>query len=66
MTTGVLMRAEEYEVYQLRAPQGFWSAFFDVQTAQYQAIVCARCSFTELYHGEVGIGQQVADLMFGK
>lgn len=56
----------EYEERQIRVAQGFWSAFFDMQSGRYRAVVCARCKFTEFYQGEAGIGQQVADLMLGK
>lgn len=56
----------EFEEHQIRVAQGFWSAFFNMQSGRYRAVVCARCKFAEFYQGDASIGQQVADLMLGK
>lgn len=56
---------EKYELHQFRAASGFWSAMFDLQSARYEVVTCARCKFSELYQGETGVGQQVADFMLG-
>lgn len=55
----------EFEEHQIRATQGFWSAFFNLQSGRYRAVVCARCKFTEFYQGEVSIGQQTMDFLLG-
>ena len=55
----------EHEEHQIRVAQGFWSAFFDLESGRYRAVVCSRCKFTEFYQGETSIGQQVIDFMFG-
>jgi predicted nucleic-acid-binding Zn-ribbon protein len=55
----------EFEEHQIRVTQGFWSAFYNLQSGRYRAVVCARCKFTEFYQGEVSIGQQTIDLLLG-
>lgn len=41
------------------------SAFFDVQSAKYIAVVCERCAYTEFYQGRVSAGEQAIDFAFG-
>ena len=55
----------EFEEHQVRVAQGFWSAYFNLQSGRYRAIVCSRCKFTEFYQGEVGVGQQAIDFLLG-
>lgn len=55
----------EFEEHQARVVQGFWSAYFNLQSGRYRAIVCSRCKFTEFYQGEVGVGQQAIDFLLG-
>ena len=54
-----------YEQTQIRAPQGSLSSFFGVETAEYKAVVCARCKFTEFYEGSVPVGEQALNALFG-
>jgi uncharacterized protein len=56
----------KFEEHRLRAPQGGLGSFFGVESAQYTAIVCSRCKFSELYQGDVPIGQQALDFVFGR
>ncbi len=55
-----------YELNQIRASRTWLSSFFGVETAQYKAVVCARCKFTEFYQGTVPLGQQAMDAVFGR
>jgi predicted nucleic-acid-binding Zn-ribbon protein len=57
---------QRYQLNQIRTPRTWLSAFFGVETAQYQAVVCSRCKFTEFYQGSVPLGQQVLDAVFGQ
>jgi uncharacterized protein len=56
----------KYEEHRLRATQSGLGSFFGVETAQYTSVVCSRCKFSELYQGNVPIGQQALDLVFGR
>lgn len=56
---------ERHQLHELRAAQSFWSAFFNLQSARYSAVVCQRCKFAEFYHGDTPVGQQVADVLLG-
>ena len=55
-----------YQLNQIRTARSGLSAFFGVETAQYQAVVCSRCKFTEFYQGSVPLSQQVLDAVFGR
>ena len=55
-----------YELHQIRATRTWLSSFFGVESAQYKAVVCSRCKFTEFYQGAVPLGQQALDFVFGK
>ena len=54
-----------FEKHQLRATKGGFGSFFGVESAQYTSIVCSRCKFSELYQGNVPVGQQALDFLFG-
>ena len=56
---------EKHEERQLRAAGGGFSALFDIQTEKYRVISCARCKYSEVYHGQASIGEQVLDFMVG-
>ena len=56
----------KYEEHRLRATQSGLGSFFGVETAQYTSVVCSRCKFSELYQGNVPIGQQALDFVFGR
>ena len=56
----------KYELREIRVSQSFWSGLFDFETGRYEAVVCARCKFTEFYQGEASHGEQVADFLFGR
>jgi predicted nucleic-acid-binding Zn-ribbon protein len=56
----------EFENHQIRATRSWLSSLFSVETAQYRALVCARCHFTEFYQGDVPIGQQALDFLLGR
>jgi predicted nucleic-acid-binding Zn-ribbon protein len=56
----------KFEEHQIRATRSWLSSFFGVETAQYRAVVCARCKFTEFYQGNVPLGQQAIDAIFGR
>ena len=56
---------EKYELHQIRAPRSLLSSFFGVESAQYRAVVCTRCKFTEFYQGTVPIGEQALDFLLG-
>ena len=56
---------EVFEERQFRAASGGFSSIFEIQTQKYRVITCARCKYSEIYHGEVGIGQQVLDFLVG-
>lgn len=55
-----------YELHQIRATRSWLSSFFGVESAQYKAVVCARCKFTEFYQGTVPLGQQALDFVLGR
>jgi predicted nucleic-acid-binding Zn-ribbon protein len=55
----------KYEEHQFRASKGGLGSFFGVESAQYKAIVCARCKFAEIYQGSVPVGQQALNFVFG-
>jgi predicted nucleic-acid-binding Zn-ribbon protein len=55
-----------FERHQIRATRSWLSSFFGVESAQYRAVVCARCKFTEFYQGEVPISQQALDFLVGR
>jgi hypothetical protein len=55
----------EYQVGAIRTARSGWSSFFGVETAQYHAIICAHCKYTEFYQGKVPPGQQALDFLFG-
>ncbi len=57
---------EKYELNQIRATRSWLSSFFSVESAQYMAVVCARCKFTEFYQGTVPLGEQALDIVFGR
>jgi predicted nucleic-acid-binding Zn-ribbon protein len=57
---------EKYEVNQIRTTRTWLSSLFGVESAQYNAIICARCKFTEFYQGTVPFGQQALDVVFGQ
>ncbi|MCB1929314.1 MAG: hypothetical protein KDH17_14935 [Rhodocyclaceae bacterium] len=57
---------ERFELNQIRATRTWLSSFFGVESAQYKAVVCARCKFTEFYEGRVPIGQQALDMVLGR
>ena len=57
---------ERYELNQIRATRSWLSSFFSVESAQYKAVVCARCKFTEFYQGKVPLGEQALDIVFGR
>ena len=57
---------EKYELNQIRATRSWLSSFFSVESAQYKAVVCARCKFTEFYQGTVPLGEQALDIVFGR
>lgn len=57
---------EKYELNQIRATRSWLSSFFSVESAQYKAVVCARCKFTEFYQGRVPLGEQALDIVFGR
>ncbi len=57
---------EQYELNQIRASRSWLSSFFSVESAQYKAVVCARCKFTEFYQGTVPLGEQALDMVFGR
>lgn len=57
---------EKYELNQIRATRSWLSSFFGVESAQYKAVVCARCKFTEFYQGTVPLGEQAIDIVFGR
>lgn len=56
---------EKYELHQIRAPRSLLGSFFGVESAQYSAVVCARCKFTEFYQGTVPVGEQALDFLLG-
>ncbi|KPJ60444.1 MAG: GTP-binding protein [Latescibacteria bacterium DG_63] len=39
----------QYELGEFRAPGGFWTKIFDVQTRRFTTVTCARCKYTEIY-----------------
>ena len=55
-----------FEVNQIRATRSLLSSFFGVESAQYKAIICKRCKFTEFYEGTVPLEQQALDAVFGQ
>ena len=55
----------EYEVGSIRTARSGWSSFFGVETAQFHAVICAHCKYTEFYQGRVPPGQQALDFLFG-
>lgn len=57
---------EQYELNQIRATRSWLSSFFSVESAQYKAVVRARCKFTEFYQGTVPLGEQALDIVFGR
>lgn len=57
---------QRFERHQIRATRSWLSSMFDVESAQYQALVCARCKFTEFYQGEVPVAQQALDFIVGR
>ena len=56
---------DAFERNQIRAPRSWLSSLFGVETAQYNAVVCVRCKFTEFYQGTVPLEQQALDIVFG-
>ena len=56
----------QYQLNQIRVTRTWLSSFFGVESAQYKAVICARCKFTEFYEGRVPVGQQALDVLFGK
>ncbi|MCQ8895221.1 zinc ribbon domain-containing protein [Limnobacter humi] len=54
-----------YQEHQIRVTQGFWSSWFDVQSGRYNALVCARCKFTEFYMGKVSMLHKTLDFFMG-
>ncbi|PKO68968.1 MAG: hypothetical protein CVU22_06115 [Betaproteobacteria bacterium HGW-Betaproteobacteria-16] len=54
-----------FQINQIRATRSWLSSFFGVESAQYKAVICARCKFTEFYQETVPLGQQALDAVFG-
>jgi predicted nucleic-acid-binding Zn-ribbon protein len=57
---------QKYELNQIRATRSWLSSFFSVESAQYKAVVCAHCKFTEFYQGTVPLSEQALDIVFGR
>jgi len=57
---------DRYELNQIRATRSWLSSFFSVESAQYKAVVCSRCKFTEFYQGTVPLGEQALDMILGR
>jgi predicted nucleic-acid-binding Zn-ribbon protein len=55
-----------YELQKIRAARSLLSSVFGVDSAQYTAVVCSRCGFTEFYNGTVPAGEQALDFIFGR
>jgi len=55
----------KFELGTIRTARSGWSSFFGVETAQYHAVICAYCKYTEFYQGRVPPGQQAIDFLFG-
>lgn len=56
---------QAFDTREIRAADGGLSSFFGVEPSRYRALVCQRCKFTELYHGDAHIAQQALDFLFG-
>jgi hypothetical protein len=39
-----------YDIGEFRAPGGFWTKIFDVQSRKFTTVTCNRCKYTEIYH----------------
>lgn len=56
---------QAFDSREIRAADGAISSIFGVEPARYRALVCQRCKFAELYHGDAELAQQVLDFLFG-
>lgn len=56
---------QAFEAREIRAAVGSVSSFFGIEPARYRALVCQRCKYAELYHGDTQLAQQVLDFLFG-
>jgi predicted nucleic-acid-binding Zn-ribbon protein len=50
---------------EIRGTRSFLSSIFDVQSARYFTVVCARCSFSEFYQSRVSTEAQAIDFLIG-
>ena len=55
-----------FEVHKMRTSRSLLGSLFNLDSAQYTAVVCARCAFTEFYNGVVPAGEQALDFIFGR
>jgi predicted nucleic-acid-binding Zn-ribbon protein len=55
----------KHEQREMRVAPGLFSALADWDIAKYTAVVCARCKYTEFYHGDISDAEFVAQVMFG-
>ncbi len=46
--------------------EGLLSALMNWQSAEYTAVTCTRCSFTEFYRCKLDQIDKIADLIFGR
>ena len=40
---------KEHKIETISTTGGFWTKIFDIQHKKFTAIICARCTYTELY-----------------
>ncbi len=50
----------------IRVTEGLLSALMNWQSAEYTAVTCTRCSFTEFYRCKLDQIDKIADLIFGR
>lgn len=55
----------KYEIRQMRVPSGVLSAIVNWNIARYSAVVCARCKYTEFYHGNISDSEFVVEVFLG-
>jgi predicted nucleic-acid-binding Zn-ribbon protein len=54
-----------YDIGEIRAAGGLFSAFLNVENKRFTHISCARCSYTEFYNRRVSSMDKVLDFIGG-
>ena len=56
---------KEFFIQEIQGSGGFGGSFLGVQNIKFKGVVCSRCTYTDFYKGDIHIGQQIIDFMFG-